>query len=173
MKFEVPEWRNWQTRGTQNPVRLKPRGGSTPPSGTNPATGYALGAIRGSRLKAEIVLELCSNCASSSSAGGVGTSAANYRKTASFLAVTWSGAANRTKNSPGANRPMQARAIPRGLVGPPRSASVATALPRTALMVALAPRPDASMGTSSTMPIRDRRAPLRRRPEPASGDPAG
>ena len=30
-----PEWRNWQTRGTQNPVRLTPSGGSTPPSGTN------------------------------------------------------------------------------------------------------------------------------------------
>jgi hypothetical protein len=29
-----PEWRNWQTRGTQNPVRLKPREGSTPSSGT-------------------------------------------------------------------------------------------------------------------------------------------
>ena len=36
---DVPEWRNWQTRGTQNPVRLKPRGGSTPPSGTSAARG--------------------------------------------------------------------------------------------------------------------------------------
>ena len=31
---DVPEWRNWQTRGTQNPVRLKPSVGSTPTSGT-------------------------------------------------------------------------------------------------------------------------------------------
>src|SRR5262245_10416168 len=30
----VPKWRNWQTRGTQNPVRLKPRVGSTPTFGT-------------------------------------------------------------------------------------------------------------------------------------------
>jgi DNA-binding beta-propeller fold protein YncE len=33
-QHSVPEWRNWQTRGTQNPVRLKPRAGSTPASGT-------------------------------------------------------------------------------------------------------------------------------------------
>ena len=31
----VPEWRNWQTRWTQNPVRLKPRVGSIPTSGTS------------------------------------------------------------------------------------------------------------------------------------------
>src|SRR5712691_4099816 len=30
----VPEWRNWQTRRTQNPESRKRRGGSTPPSGT-------------------------------------------------------------------------------------------------------------------------------------------
>ncbi len=29
-----PEWRNWQTRWTQNPVRFTPRVGSTPTSGT-------------------------------------------------------------------------------------------------------------------------------------------
>ena len=34
----VPEWRNWQTRGTQNPVRFTPSVGSTPTSGTNTAT---------------------------------------------------------------------------------------------------------------------------------------
>src|SRR5450759_753238 len=32
--LRVPEWRNWQTRGTQNPERLTPREGSTPSSGT-------------------------------------------------------------------------------------------------------------------------------------------
>ena len=31
---DEPEWRNWQTRWIQNPVRFTPRGGSTPPSGT-------------------------------------------------------------------------------------------------------------------------------------------
>ena len=46
---EVPEWRNWQTRGTQNPVRLKPRVGSTPTSGTIFATTYALGMRCASR----------------------------------------------------------------------------------------------------------------------------
>ncbi len=30
-----PEWRNWQTRRTQNPVGFTPRVGSTPSSGTN------------------------------------------------------------------------------------------------------------------------------------------
>ena len=30
----VPEWRNWQTRRTQNPVGVKLSGGSNPPSGT-------------------------------------------------------------------------------------------------------------------------------------------
>ena len=30
----VPEWRNWQTRGTQNPVGFTPRVGSIPSSGT-------------------------------------------------------------------------------------------------------------------------------------------
>ena len=29
-----PEWRNWQTRRTQNPVGFTPRVGSTPSSGT-------------------------------------------------------------------------------------------------------------------------------------------
>jgi hypothetical protein len=32
----VPEWRNWQTRGTQNPEPRKGRVGSTPTSGTSP-----------------------------------------------------------------------------------------------------------------------------------------
>ena len=32
----VPEWRNWQTRGTQNPESLTGRVGSIPTSGTNP-----------------------------------------------------------------------------------------------------------------------------------------
>jgi hypothetical protein len=31
-----PRWRNWQTRGTQNPVGLTPREGSTPSLGTKP-----------------------------------------------------------------------------------------------------------------------------------------
>ena len=30
----LPEWRNWQTRWTQNPVGFTPRVGSTPTSGT-------------------------------------------------------------------------------------------------------------------------------------------
>src|SRR5579859_3398865 len=30
-----PGWRNWQTQRTQNPPRFTPRGGSTPPPGTN------------------------------------------------------------------------------------------------------------------------------------------
>ncbi len=30
----APEWRNWQTRGTQNPVGFTPRVGSIPSSGT-------------------------------------------------------------------------------------------------------------------------------------------
>jgi hypothetical protein len=33
--LRVPEWRNWQTRGTQNPERRKSRVGSIPTSGTN------------------------------------------------------------------------------------------------------------------------------------------
>jgi hypothetical protein len=32
----VPEWRNWQTRRTQNPVHRKVSVGSTPSSGTIP-----------------------------------------------------------------------------------------------------------------------------------------
>src|SRR5262245_18930467 len=36
----VPEWRNWQTRRTQNPVRLTSGGGSIPPSGTKLQRGY-------------------------------------------------------------------------------------------------------------------------------------
>ena len=40
----VPEWRNWQTRGTQNPVRFTPSEGSTPSSGTMFARAYAVGA---------------------------------------------------------------------------------------------------------------------------------
>jgi hypothetical protein len=33
----APEWRNWQTRGTQNPEPRKGREGSTPSSGTSPS----------------------------------------------------------------------------------------------------------------------------------------
>ena len=33
----LPEWRNWQTRGTQNPERVTPRVGSIPTSGTIPS----------------------------------------------------------------------------------------------------------------------------------------
>ena len=40
-KVSVPEWWNWQTRRTQNPVELKLRGGSSPPSGTKFSKGYA------------------------------------------------------------------------------------------------------------------------------------
>ena len=32
----MPKWWNWQTRWTQNPVRLKSRVGSSPTFGTNP-----------------------------------------------------------------------------------------------------------------------------------------
>ena len=35
----MPEWRNWQTRRTQNPVGLTPRVGSTPTSGTGSQRG--------------------------------------------------------------------------------------------------------------------------------------
>jgi hypothetical protein len=35
VSLPVPEWRNWQTRGTQNPVRLTPSVGSSPTSGTS------------------------------------------------------------------------------------------------------------------------------------------
>ena len=38
----VPEWRNWQTRRTQNPKLRKQRGGSTPPSGTITSTSCAV-----------------------------------------------------------------------------------------------------------------------------------
>ncbi len=33
--LSVPEWRNWQTRWTQNPVDRKARVGSIPSSGTS------------------------------------------------------------------------------------------------------------------------------------------
>ena len=33
-----PGWRNWQTQRAQNPPRFTPRGGSTPPPGTNPSS---------------------------------------------------------------------------------------------------------------------------------------
>ncbi len=33
-RSDAPEWRNWQTRRTQNPVGFTPREGSTPSSGT-------------------------------------------------------------------------------------------------------------------------------------------
>jgi hypothetical protein len=45
--LRVPEWRNWQTRGTQNPETRKGRVGSIPTSGTN-----------------TLVIMLCSNSAS-------------------------------------------------------------------------------------------------------------
>ena len=38
---DVPEWRNWQTRGTQNPVGFTPRVGSIPSSGTIRLGRYA------------------------------------------------------------------------------------------------------------------------------------
>jgi hypothetical protein len=31
----MPEWRNWQTHGTQNPATFTGHVGSTPTSGTN------------------------------------------------------------------------------------------------------------------------------------------
>ena len=34
----MPEWRNWQTRGIQNPVAFTGRAGSTPAFGTNPVS---------------------------------------------------------------------------------------------------------------------------------------
>ena len=37
----VPEWRNWQTRGTQNPVGFTPRVGSIPSSGTIKSMTYS------------------------------------------------------------------------------------------------------------------------------------
>ena len=46
MEAHQPAWRNWQTRWTQNPVRLKPRIGSTPIAGSAflsnsfPGNGY-------------------------------------------------------------------------------------------------------------------------------------
>ena len=58
----VPEWRNWQTRGTQNPVRLKPGGGSTPPSGTNVPSTYASGTSLASGTESR---RLCVSCAGS------------------------------------------------------------------------------------------------------------
>src|SRR5436190_24389634 len=55
----VPEWRNWQTRGTQNPVRLKPSAGSTPASGTIfQRVRYSAPPAHYSR-HAQIVLLLC------------------------------------------------------------------------------------------------------------------
>jgi hypothetical protein len=33
----LPEWRNWQTHGTQNPASFTGYEGSTPSSGTNVA----------------------------------------------------------------------------------------------------------------------------------------
>ncbi len=47
--LDVPEWRNWQTRGTQNPVGFTPRVGSIPSSGT---TTKALSAMRPLPLQA-------------------------------------------------------------------------------------------------------------------------
>ena len=44
----VPEWRNWQTRRTQNPELRKQRAGSTPASGTSLSMGYSFGTRRAS-----------------------------------------------------------------------------------------------------------------------------
>ncbi len=37
----MPEWRNWQTRRTQNPVPFTRRAGSTPASGTKKSCNMA------------------------------------------------------------------------------------------------------------------------------------
>ena len=37
----LPEWRNWQTHGTQNPALFTEHVGSTPTSGTNYALTFA------------------------------------------------------------------------------------------------------------------------------------
>ncbi len=42
--FFLPKWRNWQTRWTQNPVRLTPRAGSSPAFGTM-FTVYAIKSL--------------------------------------------------------------------------------------------------------------------------------
>jgi hypothetical protein len=42
----MPRWRNWQTRGTQNPVGLTPREGSTPSLGTEKLALEQLGHFR-------------------------------------------------------------------------------------------------------------------------------
>jgi hypothetical protein len=36
--WAAPEWRNWQTRGTQNPESFQARVGSIPTSGTKNST---------------------------------------------------------------------------------------------------------------------------------------
>src|SRR5215472_3780615 len=46
----APGWRNWQTQRTQNPPRFTPRGGSTPPPGTNVPSGLVhLEVLRATR----------------------------------------------------------------------------------------------------------------------------
>ena len=45
--LNVPEWRNWQTRGTQNPVGFTPRVGSIPSSGTIRLGRYAPSLMAG------------------------------------------------------------------------------------------------------------------------------
>ncbi len=42
-----PEWRNWQTRRTQNPVRVTPSVGSSPTSGTEKAAERCLLFFKG------------------------------------------------------------------------------------------------------------------------------
>ena len=44
---DVPEWRNWQTRGSQNPVGFTPRVGSIPSSGTIRLGRYAPSLMAG------------------------------------------------------------------------------------------------------------------------------
>ena len=48
----MPEWRNWQTRGIQNPVGFTPGGGSTPPFGTT-LTPYPIGTYDEGGFKGE------------------------------------------------------------------------------------------------------------------------
>ena len=65
----VPEWRNWQTRGTQNPVGFTPRVGSIPSSGT---MNKALGDTRPRRARAPfrgVCPELCLSQIASAHAG--------------------------------------------------------------------------------------------------------
>ena len=43
--YRTPEWRNWQTRRIQDPVRFTPRVGSSPTSGTARILGTGMGIV--------------------------------------------------------------------------------------------------------------------------------